>query len=698
MSNQVDPDWDLPGSGLNFQDVTNLFVEAAEEMPTDHFMFMEGYTLHDAMSALEIGEPRLDSGVVVPEQITGPFEPLQLLLPEEICWILDRSLAFETEFHAGNFLVHTVHTLVYIHNMFFLDPEVASSSFTGTHDPSRPLELLTLVLRGAILGMLKCCDLAWRELAKGGAYDTEDWQSDKTDVSLCESTPTPVILATLSNAIRWASTSGSLDPYWRTALEARLSFRKTLVELFSTDLNKDIQQYQRYLQEARIHLQVMEAFPSKPCSASSPAHRAFDPYIGRQLNMSTPIRVIEPPDLSQTIKFLQGFLENLDETSQLAPVSDLTTWEMVAFHRLWNPNRVVAAPYTRSIAQTTFYDGLVILGKHSFGWMINRFFLETIGEDYDAIHSTVARLWNRVGPNPLKKVEKMLFRLITPHIRGLWHNPPRMRRHFMKALLEWHRLYDALLETVEGLKLEDMPRGHLIHQLPNVALVWRLSLVREVVLSGFQLELYSMEEKSLSYWYAARVIDTHLGRLENLIPAVRKGSRAQKEMLYQTQFLAALQALCSAMYMVTVPLLSFDWDKMRPNFFRRYKWAFRTDYDNSENDVIGQPELHVFIRQATNAVVAGDLVPAEPVNLARSILNGIIESYDAGGCLQPWDKVRMPVIHNLLAVCDNLAGLPDTAEAMNTFDPIILKWDPSVHPWFPSLPVTSNCIMENGSN
>lgn len=55
--------------------------------------------------------------------------------------------------------------------MFFLDPEVASSSFTGTHDPSRPLELLTLVLRGAILGMLKCCDLAWRELAKGGAYD-----------------------------------------------------------------------------------------------------------------------------------------------------------------------------------------------------------------------------------------------------------------------------------------------------------------------------------------------------------------------------------------------------------------------------------------------------------------------------------------------------------------------------------------------
>ncbi|PPQ65821.1 hypothetical protein CVT24_012048 [Panaeolus cyanescens] len=695
MSNHVEPDLDLPGSGLNFQDVTNLFLEASGEMPTDHFMFMDGYTLHDAMSALEIGEPRLDSGIAVPKQFTEPFNPLQLLLPEEICWILDRSMAFETEFHAGNFLVHTIHTLVYVHNMFFLDPEIANGSFTGARDPARPLELLTLVLRGALLGLLKCCDLAWRELAKGGAYDTEDWQSDKSDVSLCENTPTQTVLTYLSNAIRWVATSESIDPYWRTALESRLSFRKALVQLFSTGINSEPDEYEQFLQEARIHLQVIAAFPSQPCTPSSPAHRAFDPYIGRQLSMSTPIRIIEPPEFQQTIKFMQDFLDSLDETRQLAPVADLTTWEMVAFHRLWNPSRPVAAPYTRSIAQTTFFDGLAILGKHSFGWMINRFFLETIGEDYDAIHSTVTRLWDRGGPTPLKKVEKTLYKLITPHIRSLWNNPPRTRRHFMKSLLDWHNLYDSLVETVEGLKLEDVPRGHLIHHLPNVALFWRLPLVREVVLSGFQLALYSSEEKSLAYWYAARVIDTHLGCLENVIPAVRKGSRVQKEMLYQTQFLAALQALCTASYMATLPFLSFDWDKTRPNFFRRYKWAFRTDYDNSENEVVAQPELHVFIRQATEAVITGNIVPAEPIKLAKSILNGIVESHDAGGCLQPWDNARLQVIHKLLEVCENLSSLPGTTEAMNTFDPIVLKWDPTVHPWFPFLPNTS--IVNTGT-
>lgn len=76
---------------------------------------MENFTLQDAMSALEvrglslsalstsadndsfaqIGEPRLDTGLIVQEQLRPPFNPLTPLLPEELCWILDRSLIYE---------------------------------------------------------------------------------------------------------------------------------------------------------------------------------------------------------------------------------------------------------------------------------------------------------------------------------------------------------------------------------------------------------------------------------------------------------------------------------------------------------------------------------------------------------------------------------------------------------------------------
>jgi N-alpha-acetyltransferase 35, NatC auxiliary subunit len=64
----------------------------------------------------------------------------------------------------------------------------------------------------------------------------------------------------------------------------------------------------------------------------------------------------------------------------------------------------------------------------------------------------------------------------------------------------------------------------MIARLPDVALLWRLSVVREVILSGFQLELYSREEKSFAYWYAVEVIAAHLSCLDNLTSIVQEGA------------------------------------------------------------------------------------------------------------------------------------------------------------------------------
>ena len=39
----------------------------------------------------------------------------------------------------------------------------------------------------------------------------------------------------------------------------------------------------------------------------------------------------------------------------------------------------------------------------------------------------------------------------------------------------------------------------------------------------------------------------------------------------------------------------------------------------------------------------------------------------------------------MIVACDNLEGIPTTFDEMNEFDASLLKWDPSVHPWFPAL-------------
>lgn len=108
------------------------------------------------------------------------------LLPEEVCWILDRALAAEVrivlllhlfsvtkpgaqftkqmEWHSGNMLAHTVFTLTYIYHLDVMDADYNMLDYLSEEDPQRPAELIIGVLGPYIQGLLKCIDLAWREL------------------------------------------------------------------------------------------------------------------------------------------------------------------------------------------------------------------------------------------------------------------------------------------------------------------------------------------------------------------------------------------------------------------------------------------------------------------------------------------------------------------------------------------------------
>ncbi|KAI0282478.1 Mak10 subunit, NatC N-terminal acetyltransferase-domain-containing protein [Russula aff. rugulosa BPL654] len=93
----------LAAGNSDFVDVSDVFLDAAEDMEQRDIILTEDFTLYDAMSALEIGNPRTDSGLIPSdEEARGPqFNLVTPLLPEEICYILDRVIACEMEWHAG---------------------------------------------------------------------------------------------------------------------------------------------------------------------------------------------------------------------------------------------------------------------------------------------------------------------------------------------------------------------------------------------------------------------------------------------------------------------------------------------------------------------------------------------------------------------------------------------------------------------
>ncbi|KAJ7932709.1 Mak10 subunit, NatC N-terminal acetyltransferase-domain-containing protein [Mycena leptocephala] len=629
----------------------------------------DGFTLQDAMSAFEIGEPRLDSGMAGDADQRPPFDIWAPLLPQEICWIIDRSFSLEMLWHAGNTLAHTVFTCLYALVISELHPDMLPYGLKN--DALRPPQLIPVVLRASICGLLKCCDLSWRELSKGHVHDTEDWQSDKGDTSLLEGTSVSNVIATLDGATAWLLRSKK-EP-WATALVARLNLRKALLQIMDANIFKSPSDFLDLINVARNHLRTVQTYPSPNLGPESTAHLAFDPYIARKLNSTVPIRVIDVPAATEAWASLDVLLDGWEEQRLLSMTANVSTWEIAGNLRIWLLNPPLRTPYVRSSTQSVFYDGLLVLNKFNPTWVMDRFFFETLGISFQSVVHFVDRNSQSQSQRSHPWTD----------IQPLWYNPCRRRRFFMKSLLDLHIYYTRLIGIMSG--LPDLPSTNIMKHLPTCALVWRLSVIREVVMSGFQLELYTSEEKPFAYWYASQVMEAHLACLDNMLLAAEPDSLAARELRFQHSLLTALQAMTISMFALSMPLMSFAWRQMHANFLRRYKWAFGRGYDLSSVPVVAAPDFDSFTDVCGRMLQDKTFSPSDSFSLAHTILMQVIETRSVGGYAGLWTNERIQLLRNLADVCERLQNVPSSMSEMPSFDVGLLKWDPQTNPWFPVL-------------
>lgn len=101
-----------------------------------------------------------------------------MFIPCAVCCI-------QMEWHAGKTLSQSVFTLLFVHHLPDINPEYLSPE--EDEDPARPRWLITVVVRAAMLGLLKCCDLAWRELSKGRVQDVRPlpWPTEVSANASC---------------------------------------------------------------------------------------------------------------------------------------------------------------------------------------------------------------------------------------------------------------------------------------------------------------------------------------------------------------------------------------------------------------------------------------------------------------------------------------------------------------------------------
>ncbi|EPQ50584.1 hypothetical protein GLOTRDRAFT_118272 [Gloeophyllum trabeum ATCC 11539] len=638
--------FDMPG-GDDFVDVKDVFEEAARDMQPGQLVFTEGFTIQDAMSAIEIGEPRMDSGMIAEANERPEFQPLTPLLPEEVCWIMDRALACELELHAGNALAQTVYTLLYVHHLKEIDPDVVMDTETLEEDPDRPAELITLVIRATVMGILKCCDLAWRELSKNRVHEGEDWQGEKCEISLLEGYPVRSLVRLIDQAAVWCRHASGVSVTLRNELLARLLFRKTMLELMTLNLPEDHDKLQTCLATARDLLQGFRSRPIRTPHPGSPAHLVFDPYVTRRLHSFMPLRPMQLPPQEETWNSLEAALDNWQELYYLCTITSMSTWKILGYIRIRSPRSACSIPFLRSLAQSFFYDGSRFIRRFQDLWIIERFCEESMGVKYDYILQLMQRSWAGEGQSPLMNIQRLMIKTLMPYIRSFWFNPPRQRRFLSKSLVDWHVLYAAVQNLVSECVTEDQTEARMLDVLPKALLLWRLEVIQQVVLSGFQLELYSPDEVSVAYWYAAEVIVARLECLHALMEVAPPDSTAYSELHFQHSFLTALHGMCLAS---ALKMPSISWGRSHLNFRRRYKWAFKPEYNDVPLKPVAQPDFEQYM---TWRAAETSTAPESFLESSRSLLLELLESPPVGWA-GLWRKDRFDFVTNLAETCTQM--------------------------------------------
>ena len=52
----------------------------------------------------------------------------------------------------------------------------------------------------------------------------------------------------------------------------------------------------------------------------------------------------------------------------------------------------------------------------------------------------------------------------------------------------------------------------------------------------------------------------------------------------------------------SLPMMSRNWDGMHPNFYRRYKWAYKPEYDGIKALPVASPNFYKFIHTCEDIV------------------------------------------------------------------------------------------------
>lgn len=501
---------------FNWVDVTEEFFTATEELKLGELLHDEMFGLFEAMSAIEMMDPKMDAGMMCnrgckkvlnfDQALKAGKLKIKDITPSEQIGIIDATLACLVTWLEGHSLAQTVFTNLYLH---------------------KPLLIEDKVIKAFSIYSLKLLDIIREFISKAAVFEEEDFQpvvyGYKLANDITEAQATSMmkeveeelqrkVKMTRSKPGREQDSEMQQQHEEAVALYSRIKFCRLLYQallLFNKKKCFGVEEIDKYLQQCGEIMPSLEKTiplgirPDPKAQSSNradyPTIMGFEPLVNQRLLPPTFPRYTKIKTREEAMEYLELLVTRL---RTVCHITECTTFHS-ALDFLNEFSKTSPCVLSRSVLQLLYLsEPSKLLGTQHIVEVLRDAIRLFIKPPALAQRSVLMQ-----NVQAKEYVEAFLGHCVRPFctiVQITGHNRARQRDKLAHLLEELAALQDEADKVDAFLhSLSSKSEGPCTYQpcFGTWVLYHTLKVMIQYVLLGFELELYSSHEYTYIFWY-----------------------------------------------------------------------------------------------------------------------------------------------------------------------------------------------------
>ena len=489
------------------KDITETFAAAARRLPPGRLVKDELFTLFESVGALEIMDPKMDSGYI-PEgdELDPEFDVCKPLLPKEVLWIMDELLRLTIIWHDGYPLSQTIFTSLHIDQL--ISPSNSAPYFLASKGQSFEEDqggrLVHSVLRAFCIGLIKICAQVLSVIQSQNYYEEEDFVTHLFGRELLPKCSAVDAIRHVQRGMDWLEQS-DLHIDLKHALDVRLRFISMHLVLLV-----DPTEYE-WVQLGEV---VNELYETHGHVTACPD--AFSDKVQRQLATSTPPRPMPAVTFDEAYEKWVTLINEVIEAKRLTEPAicmnphtlQRATWAFAD----WAPE---PGTFTRAYMQHLLFGAEHITFGVTFFDLLLIDLRDTVFGGHPSAQPESFQI--EAPSDPRHKTSRILEHFMDKAFdeylnlyRMVCQNRCRIRRNFTQAITIFVKIETEAKKADERFdRVDPHPELRFVvgvdktSQLGYLASWTRLQTLQLMCWSiqlGFETEIYLPDELCMMYW------------------------------------------------------------------------------------------------------------------------------------------------------------------------------------------------------